>query len=268
MRELTLPGRLILLPGLGSTSAVFDHQRKAFGDRLHTPDFITHEPNESFSAYARRWARQLSRPDDDRPVFLGGTSLGGMLALEMAMAIEPRPRAVFLISSTREADNVTGIMQLAEFMGRYLPGSAVPKALPLFKLGFALREGLDDDDKRRLMLAARAVDPQMTRWAAGCAVDWPGFEVPAGYPPIHQIHSRRDWVIRPPAGEPGVQWVDGSSHLLHMTHPDTVNRFLFDHIMAHCPQIDEADTPPIEDPHTTAQRRLTLEGAPAGTPLV
>ena len=268
MRELTLPGRLILLPGLGSSPAVFDHQAKAFGDRLETPEFIPHEPNESVAAYAQRWAKQLSKPGDDRPLFLGGVSFGGMIAQEMAMYLEPKPRAVLLISSARENDHVTGIMQLAEFMGRLVPTGSVNKTLPMMKLAFAMREGLDDDDKGRLMHGARVVDPAMTKWASGVAVSWPGFDPPAGYPPIHQIHSKRDWVIQPPSETlRNVELVDGASHLLHMTQPSTVTRFLFDHVLEHCPEADVA-FPDIEDPHTTAQRRATLEGAPAGTPLV
>ncbi|MBX2852413.1 MAG: alpha/beta hydrolase [Phycisphaeraceae bacterium] len=268
MRELTLPGRLILLPGLGSTPAVFDHQRKAFGDRLETPAFIPHEQGESVAAYAQRWARQLSRPNDDRPLFIGGVSFGGMLAQEMAMHLDPKPRAVLLISTTREPDKVTGIMQLAELLGRAVPTGSVNKSLPLMKLAFAMREGLDDDDKGRLMQGARDVDPAMTKWASGVAVGWPGFKAPSDYPPVHQVHSKKDWVIKAPSGDvPNVELVDGSEHLLHMTQPTTVNRFLFEHVLEHCPEAD-VEFPDIEDPHTTAQRRATLEGAPAGTPLV
>ena len=268
MRELTLPGRLILLPGLGSTPDVFYHQRKAFGDRLETPAFIPHEPNESVSGYAQRWARQLSRPGDDRPLFIGGVSFGGMLAQEMAQYLTPKPRAVLLISTTREADKVTPMMQLAEVMGRFIPRGSVNKTLPLMKLGFALRDGLDDDDKGRLMQSAREVDPAMTKWASGVAVSWPGFKAPSGYPPVHQIHAKKDWVIKAPnEGTPNVELVEGHHHLLHMTHPKTVNRFLFEHVLKYCPEAD-VDFPDIEDPHTTAQRRANLEGAPAGTPLV
>lgn len=274
MRELTLPGRLILLPGLGSTPAVFDHQRKAFGDRLETPAFIPHEQGESVAAYAQRWARQLSTPgnqgksNDDRPLFIGGVSFGGMLAQEMAMHLSPRPRAVLLISTTREPDKVTGIMQLAELLGRFVPTGSVNSMLPLMKLFFALREGLDDDNKGRLMQAAKEVDPAMTKWASSVAVSWPGFKPPSDYPPVHQIHSKKDWVIKAPSeGTPNVELVEGSHHLLHMTQPKTINRFLFEHVLEHCPEA-QVDFPEIEDPHTTAQRRVMLEGKPAGTPLV
>lgn len=271
MRELTLPGRLILIPGLGSTSAVFDHQRKAFGDRLETPNFIAHQHGESIAAYAQRWAKQLSKPGDQRPLFIGGASFGGMLAQEMAMYLDPKPRAVLLIASARTGDTVTPVMQVAELLGRAVPGNSVNKSMTALKLAFAMADGLDDDDKVRLLTAARQVDPHMTKWASAAAVGWPGFDPPADYPPIHHIHARKDWVLKPPTEDtPDVQWVDGSSHLLHMTHRKTVNRFLFESMLRHCPQAQaaERDEPTIEDPDTTAQRRLNLEGAPAGTPLV
>lgn len=275
MRELTLPGRLILLPGLGSSPAVFEHQRKAFGDRLETPSFIPHVHGESVAAYAKRWAKQLStpgsqgRPNHDRPLFIGGTSFGGMLAQEMAMHLDPKPRAVLLIATARQPDKVTAPMQLAELLGRAVPTRSIGKALPLLKLLFALREGLDDDDKRRLMQDAGQVDQSLTKWASSVAVSWPGFTPPSDYPPIHHIHAKQDWVIKAPSEDlPNVEIIDNSSsHLLHMTHAKTVSRFLFQHIMQYCPEA-QVDSPAIEDPDTTAERRAMLEGAPAGTPLV
>ena len=268
MRELTLPGRLILLPGLGSTPAVFEHQRKAFGDRLETPAFIKHESNESVAAYAQRWARQLSRPGDDRPLFIGGASFGGMLAQEMAMYLEPKPKAVLLISTTRQSDQVTGLMQFAEVLSRAVPRRSVNKTLSLLNLVFALLDGLDDDDKARLMQAGRDVDPAVTKWASGVAVNWPGFTPPSDYPPMHQIHAKKDWVIKAPSEDtPNAELIEGTSHLLHMTHPKTVNRFLFEHVLKYCPQAN-VDFTDIENPRMTAQRRVTLEGSPAGTPLV
>ncbi|MGB0767931.1 MAG: alpha/beta fold hydrolase [Phycisphaeraceae bacterium] len=270
MRELTLPGRLILLPGLGSAPDVFHRQRKAFGDRLETPSFIAHRPNESVSAYAKRWARQLSRPGDDRPVFLGGVSFGGMLAQEMAMHLDPKPRAVLLIASASEPDRVTAPLQLAELLGRFVPLNAVGKNLRLMSLVFALRDGLDDDDKSKLMAGARLVDPAMTKWGASVAVGWPGYQPTPNHPPTYHIHAKRDWVIKPPSEAlPNVERLGGSSHLLHMTHPKTVNRFLFEHVLKHCSEAEamQAGSPAIEDPDTTAQRRATLEGQPVGTPL-
>ena len=271
MRELTLPGRLILIPGLGSTHTVFDHQRKAFGDRLETPDFIPHHQGESISAYAERWAKKLSRPGDHRPLFVGGVSFGGMIAQEMAMHLSPKPRAVMLIASSRTSDSVSPIMQLAEVCGRFVPKSAVNKTLRLLNLAFAIRDGLDDDDKQRLMHGGLDVDPGVAKWSASAAVGWPGFTPPAGYPPIHQVHARKDWVIKAPAPDtPNLTLLEGSKHLLQMTHPRTVNRFLFETVLSYCPKARDAEakTPAIEDPDTTAERRVVLEGAPAGTPLV
>lgn len=268
MRELTLPGRLVLLPDLGATPDMFYHQRQAFGDRLETPEFPPHQPNESIAAYAQRWAKKLSRPGDNRPLVLGGVSFGGILAQEMAMFLDPKPRAVLLVAAPRQADQVTPLMQLAEVLSRFVPRASVNQALPMMALAFAMRDGLDDDDKGRLIQAARQVDPATTKWASRVAVQWPGYHPPSDYPPVHQIHAQKDWVIKAPnADTPNVQRLEGAHHLLHMTHSQTVNRFLFEQVLAACPQAEVA-TPHIEDPHTTAERRARLEGAPAGTPLV
>ena len=50
-------------------------------------------------------------------------------------------------------------------------------------------------------------------------------------------------------------------------HHQTVNRFLFENVMKYCPEA-QVQSPAIEDPDTTAERRARLEGMPAGTPLV
>lgn len=266
MRELTLPARLILLPGLGVGPDIFAPQRKAFGDKLETPDFIPFQGNESIGQYAQRWAEQLNRPGDDRPIFLGGLSFGGMVALEMAAHLQPRPRAVFLIASTREAEQVSLTLQLAQKAGGFMPAGSVGSLRKAMALGWALRDGLDDDGKALFVKCASDIDPAFLKWGAREAVDWPGFTPPADYPPIHQIHGQDDWVLTPPSA-PQAALIEEGRHLIHLTHAHTVNRFLFDHILAACPEA-RVDAPAIEDPRITARRRLALEGAPAGTPLV
>lgn len=270
MRELTLPARLVLLPGLGTTPDIFAPQRRAFGDQLITPAFIPAQGNESIARYAQRWAEQLNpllaQTDDGRPVFLGGLSFGGMIAQELAMYLEPRPRAVLLIASAREGDRLTLAAQLLQRLARLLPPSSKSPARKLLALAWALREGLDDDDKTLFVKSAAAGDPRFFNWGGQEAMDWPGFETPAGYPPVYQVHGSDDWIIRPPSAS-NATLIDGGRHLINLTHAHSVNRFLFDHVLKHSPKAQQP-APAIEDPHTTAQRRLLLEGAPAGTPLV
>ena len=266
MRELTLPGRMILLPGFGCDGRVFGPQRKAFGDRLETPAWIKPEPDESIRHYAKRWAQQLSRPDDDTPLALGGLSLGGLVAQEMVRTIVPTPRCVLLIASARKPERFSLAVQLSHLLGRFVPEASANKAASFWALLFALRDGIDDDGKTLLRKMVKDIDPAVLIWAGRAAMDWPGAAAPIpGDPPVYQIHGRNDWVIKP--GPEADVVLDQARHLINVSNANTINRFLFDRFLDHVPKAQQP-SPRVEDPHKTMQRRLILEGAPAGTPLV
>lgn len=266
MRELTLPGRMILLPGFGCDGRIFGPQRKAFGDRLETPAWITPKPDESIRHYAQRWAKALSRPDDDTPLALGGLSLGGIVAQEMVKFIEPTPRCLLLIATARTPERFSLAVQLSHLLGRFVPQQSANKSAALWALLFALRDGVDDDGKTLLRQMAKDIDPAVLTWAGRAAMDWPGPEAPTpADPPTYQVHGRNDWVIHP--GPEADLLLDRARHLINHSHAPSINRFLFDKFLQHVPEAQQ-DFPAIENPRTTAQRRLVLEGAPAGTPLM
>ncbi|XAL98413.1 alpha/beta fold hydrolase [Phycisphaeraceae bacterium D3-23] len=266
MQELTLPGRMILLPGYGCDGRVFGPQRRAFGDRLETPDWLKPEAGESIGHYAERWAQLLSKPGDDRPLALGGLSLGGVVAQEMARVIEPTPSVVLLIASTQKPDRWRLPVQLGELFGRFVPAASANKVASLMSLGYAMRDGLDDDGKKLARAMAKDMDPAFIKWAGRAALDWPGVKpTDRAMPPTYHIHGQHDWVID--AADQADEVIELGRHTINLTHPSSVNRFLFEHFMKHVPGVQD-EYPDIENPRLTAQRRLVLEGAPAGTPMV
>ncbi|MEM9415450.1 MAG: alpha/beta fold hydrolase [Planctomycetota bacterium] len=267
MQELTFPGRMILLPGYGCDGRIFGPQRRAFGDRLETPDWLKPEAGESIAHYAQRWARLLSKPDDDRPLALGGLSLGGVVAQEMARVIEPTPRVVLLIASTQKPDRWRLPVQAGELLGRFVPASSANKTAALGALLYAMRDGLDDDGKTLARAMAKDMDSAFIKWAGRAALDWPGVkpDPTRPSPPTYHIHGQHDWVID--AADHADEVVELGRHTLNLTHASSVNRFLFDHFVKHVPEAQDV-YPDIENPRATAQRRLQLEGAPAGTPMV
>lgn len=257
---------MILLPGFGCDGRVFGPQRKAFGDRLETPAWITPKPDESIRHYAQRWAKELGRPGDDTPLALGGLSLGGIVAQEMVKFIEPTPRCLLLIATARKPERFSLAVQLSHLLGRFVPEASANKSAAMWALLFALRDGVDDDGKALLRQMARDADPAVLRWAGQAALDWPGptSRTPDD-PPSYQVHGRNDWVIKP---GPEVDVVlERARHLINHSHTQTVNRFLFEKYIQHVPGA-RRPTPRVEDPHKTMQRRLLIEGAPVGTPLV
>lgn len=260
MRELSLPAPLVLLPGLGADARQFTPQQKAFGPSVHTPDRIAAHDNEGLASHAKRWAEKinaelLSGFDKDTPWFLGGTSMGGMIALEMLPFLDPQPAALFLIASSRSAPAYPawakiGAEALLKLSEKMIACTARAMAIP-----YGVRDGLDDDGYRLLKVMLDDCEPDYIKWALGATIEWSYAGTPAGYtaPPIYQIHGRRDWLIQPPQ-HPVDELIDNGRHLLNLSHAHTINRWLFDHILSAC-GIDESNEPRVEDPDQTLARR-------------
>lgn len=263
MRELTLPAPLILLPGLAADADLFAPQRQAFGDAVTTPDWIAPQDNESIEHYARRWAAvinaQVAGRSKDQPWFLGGMSMGGMLALEMIPRLDRLPAGVFLIASSRSAPVLNQPYRLGAALVPKMSAKAVGWMVKLGAIPFGFRDGQDDSTYRLLQKMAKAADPQRLRWAIGAVHDWtyvgPPDTLPDGrtFPPLRQIHGRHDWLI-PLREQDCDKVIDRGRHLINLSHHHTVNRWLYDHITQIC-RIDESHEPRVEDPDASARRR-------------
>ena len=77
--------RLVLLPGMGADERMFEEQRAAFPG-LIVPPWLPARKRESLRDYAARMAETIRV---ERPFYLGGVSMGGMVALEMARYLKP-----------------------------------------------------------------------------------------------------------------------------------------------------------------------------------
>lgn len=264
MRELTLPAPLMLLPGLAADANLFAPQREALGDAVSTPDWITpRSEQESLGSYAQRWAEsinaQVERYGDDRPWFLGGMSLGGMAALEMVPHLTRKPAAVFLIASCRSAPVLHQPYRSAASLATKLSPKAVSNLVKWGAVPFGIRDGQDDPGYRLLQKMATAADPARLKWAIGAAAEWTyagpaeSFDNGEAFPPVLQIHGRQDWLIRLREADCD-QVIDTGRHLINLSHAQTVNRWLFDHVTRLC-GIDESNEPRVEDPDVTVRRR-------------
>ncbi|MEM7625837.1 MAG: alpha/beta hydrolase [Planctomycetota bacterium] len=264
MRELTLPAPLMLLPGLGADAQVFAPQRAAFGDAVHVPDWIDPEDaGESLGRYAQRWAESVNAVvdgfDADRPWFLGGISMGGMIALELVPHLRRKPTAVLLMASARSTPNLPWYLDAIASAFGWLSPSAVARIVRWGAIPYGIRDGLDDGGYKLLLKMAKAADPLRLKWAIGAASEWtyPGppdaLDDGQPFPPVHQIHGQDDWLF-PVREQDCDRVVENGRHVLNLSHATTINRWLFDHITAHC-GVDNAGTPRVEDPDLTVRRR-------------
>lgn len=208
-----LTGNLYLLPGLGAD------RRMYAGQRGRIPNFrvIEWDPprrGESIRAYATRFAKRIP----PGPFAIGGVSLGGVIAQEIAAL--RRPEALIIIATLKSSREIFAPFRL----GRLAPDWAfdfvtwgsqnfAPLAAPLY--------GSRGRHTRAIARMLADADPRFVSWARRAILDW---EAPgtAGIPTL-QIHGTRD-VLLWPKDTSGIVWIQGAGHLMNMTHAARVNR--------------------------------------------
>ncbi len=221
--------RLILLPGLGADARLFEPQRRAF-PRLETPRWLPPRRGESLSGYAARMAEQV---DTREPYVLGGVSLGGMVALEMARHL--RPDAVLLIGSCRRGQTVRRDLRRIEPLHPLVPAALFELCKPLAPL---LVLGLPNDLKDLFVTMFRDTPAAFLKWACSAVVRWPGPpppeapEPPELRVPVYRIHGRRDALL-PLNDEPADEVIEDGHHLISLTHAEKVNAFIRSRLARH-----------------------------------
>ncbi len=215
-RDLRHAGLNAALPPVGN-----GHRRAALcGKQAALPDLIVVRwidplPRESLPAYARRLAAVI---DPGTPCLVGGCSFGGMVATEMCWHLDAR--ACLLISSIRSPGELpyyfalTHCALLATQLLRLVP-LASRTTLPI------TRHVLPCGSSRRLSNwpAIRAVfcNGPPGRYSPGSRVRHQA--------PVVAIHGTRDRIL-PCRNVHADEYVEGGGHLLPLTHPEEVNRFL------------------------------------------
>lgn len=216
-----LAHRLILLPGLGADKGLFGPQRPVF-PHLEVPPWPVHRDGESLADYARRMCATI---DVAEPFYLGGVSFGGMVAQELARHL--RPAAVFLIASGRSGRCVAPHLRyFGEFM-KVLPRRTFSAGQGLSRLFVEKFGRLTAAQRAQFEAMLSDVQPSFVRWGILAILDWPGaVDLPM---PVHHIHGAEDQLIPIDKVDPD-EVVPGAGHLVNVTHPAVVNRFLADRL--------------------------------------
>jgi pimeloyl-ACP methyl ester carboxylesterase len=207
--------RLVLFPGLGADLRLFSFQLDAFPSTM-VPRWTSPRAGESLPAYAARMAGAIVASDK---LFLGGSSFGGMVALEIARIL--RPAGTLLIGSCRSPKAIAPLWRLAGAVAGVLPGSLPrpPAAALRWALGPCPRGAAAIAEE---MLAD--ADPAFVSWGLEALLRWKGVCDDPGLR-IHHIHGARDRLIPVHRCAPD-HVVTGAGHLLALTHAGEVNTYI------------------------------------------
>jgi pimeloyl-ACP methyl ester carboxylesterase len=212
--------RAYLLPGLAADARLFQPQIDEFPG-ITVPAWIEPKEGESLERYSRRMAEQLQ---PEAPYWIGGFSFGGMVALEMAPYLRPRPQGVLLICGVRGRHQITANFKRQATLGSLVPDNIQKVFYGPYAERFAEQEGLDEANTQLLTRMAVAVDPKFLRWASKAALDWFGELNVAGVRIVH-IHGEKDTVI-PDVRKQATHTIRGAGHLVTLTHSKEVNAVL------------------------------------------
>lgn len=213
---------LILLPGMGADERLFVAQKGAL-PQLIVPTWLRPEPGDTLASYGQRMAAAV---DPGGPCVVGGVSLGGMVAVEMARHLDAK--VCLLISSVRSPRELPWRVRVWKPVAWLIPAPAAGLPVLLARLIVAVAGRLLSPSFRLLVEQAADTNGRFLKWASLAILRWQS----AGKPtvPIVHLHGTRDHILPHTATHPDVL-VPGGGHLLPLTHPDAVNAFLRDQLI-------------------------------------
>lgn len=211
---------LILLSGMGADERVFRRQREQFSN-LRLPGWIPPQRGDDLPRYAQRLAKHV---DPGGPCFVGGVSLGGMIAIEMARHLDCR--GCLLIASVRCPRELPWRARVMRPAATLLPpgsGGVPPLAA---RLALAVAGRFLGPVPKSLLRQLADADRNFLRWASMAILQWKPHRDSLAIP-VRQIHGDRDHVLPHRLTTPD-RLVHGGGHVLPMTHAEEVNQFLRD----------------------------------------
>src|SRR5262249_36342674 len=151
---------------------------------------------------------------------LGGSSFGGMVALELAAIV--RPKCVILIGSARSPTGLVRFPGMARALAKALPAWLLRPRREMMGL-ISGRFGTLSPEQRELFWAMAATKSGwFIKWGISAILSWRPTEVAAQ---IHQIHGSADHVI-PLRLVTADRVVAGGGHLLSITHAPEVLAYI------------------------------------------
>ncbi len=208
---------VVLLPGLGADGRLFESQRAVFPD-LVTPQWLSPGPQEDLTGYALRLA---ARVPIARPLVLGGSSFGGMIAYEMARNL--RPDVVVLIGSVTTRREIPAYLRFLARLSRAMPSTGFGLMHVVAPFVSAIFGAHEDAHRHLFVEMLQSTSSEFLRWACTAIDGWK--PQPLSGVPVFTIHGDKDHIL--PLGRRSVDvTVRGGGHLLALTHPLEVNEAL------------------------------------------
>ena len=185
---------LTLFPGMGADSTMYAGPWRSLSGVRYV-DWPPYAGERTLGTLAERMIDACRLTPEDE---VGGTSLGGMVALEVARRLGQR--RVLLLSSANSPRAVPCWLRSAAPLAPIAP--------------FRLACQVIGRTRRASAAMLLRSDPRFLRAMCQAVIRWEGFY--QSDVQLVQVHGDRDWVIRCPHD---AHVVHGAGHLMVLTHP-------------------------------------------------
>jgi hypothetical protein len=192
-----------LLPGMGASSAMYNALKRRLSFNVNFVNWPQYQGEKTYSEVAARIITENRIADGD---VIGGSSLGGIVSLEIAKQI--KPLATILLGSAMNPSEVQGLLRLLSPIAEVTPISLLQ--LVAGKNGNLVSSMFSKSDSKFI----RAMCLYLP--------SWPGYSGPTDN--IYRLHGRKDHVI--PCPSVGADVIENAGHLLVMTHVQETAKFL------------------------------------------
>jgi pimeloyl-ACP methyl ester carboxylesterase len=195
--------RWLILPGMGATAAMYNGLKHRLGFQVNFLNWPEYHGEETYADVARRIIKEHDIGTED---VVGGSSLGGMVALEIARLSDVK--AIVLLGSAVNRKEVQTLLAML---------SPLATAAPI-----TIIQALVGKHQNLVSTMFADSDPEFIRAMCSYLPSWPGYDGPLEK--LFRLHGKKDHVIPCPAM--GCEVVETAGHLLAITHPAETAAFL------------------------------------------
>ena len=211
--------KIYLLPGLGADARMYEPQLKVLRNTKVLEHFVP-EKKDTLATYAQKISTQI---DTTTPYILIGTSLGGMVAMELSKILQPDK--VILLASVKARSELPIWMRSM----KYLNAHKLMSGKNFRDLSNAnIRRLISKRDTRVAQLLRDMHDSanlEFIEWAINAIVKWKSPQEIR--PDIIHLHGTADRLF-PFRNAKNAIPIKGGSHVMNLTQPHDINRVLLE----------------------------------------
>lgn len=188
---------------MGASSAMYNALRHRIDFEINFINWPDYRGEKTYSEVARRVVQEYDISNGD---VVGGSSLGGMVALEIADIISPE--AIILLGSAITHQEVQNLLSLISPLASLTPISVVQVLV----------------GKNKNLVSSMFADSNPAFICAMCGYlnSWMGYQ--GSLDNVFRLHGKKDVVI--PCPTSGSDIVEDAGHLIAMTHVAETAAFL------------------------------------------